>query len=150
VYLGPFKILVGIYASSRVILPMTKQLNTKIARQQNKLVLLEERIRVLMSQRVTEEEKLAALIAQHVPQSHTTKNPVVLGGGQPFQGSQMVIVEKHKSDGTLDFSAPQPPEAMTFDGLYALYSKESDDPGNWVNLKAWLESKGWIVRAKTW
>jgi hypothetical protein len=128
-------------------------LEKRVTAKKARISRLDQRIGELMSQRVTEEETLAALIAQQrpPPAPGTTKNPVVTGGGQPFQGSQMVILEKRTSDGTLDFSQPQPPtEAMTFDGLYALYFRESDDSGSWENLRAWLDSKGWVVRAKTW
>lgn len=124
-----------------------------IAYQKARIARIDARIGTLMSQRVTEEETLAALLAKHhpPPDPGMSKNPVVLDGGQPFQGSQKVVVEKRKPDGSLDFSPPQPPtEAMTFDALYALYFRESDDPGNWGNLRAWLDSKGWVVRAKTW
>ena len=123
-----------------------------IAYQKARIARIDARIGHLMSQRVTEEETLATLMTDHRPESHTTKNPIVLGGGQPFQGNQKVVVEKRNTKtGKLDFTAPQPPtEAMTFDALYALYFKESDDPGKWGNLRAWLDSKGWVVRAKTW
>jgi hypothetical protein len=86
---------------------------------------------------------------------------------QPFRGAQVVVVEKRKPDGSLDFSAPQPPTArctqhsrcehdaspgeMTFDHLYQVFFREvPDQDGSWDNLNAWLTSKGWTVRAKTW
>lgn len=86
---------------------------------------------------------------------------------QPFQGTQMVVVEKRKADGSLDFSEPQPPTmpcecarncqhraspgVMSFDTLYRLFFRAiPDGGGSWDQLKAWLDSKGWAVRAKTW
>ena len=88
--------------------------------------------------------------------------------GQPFRGTQMVIVEKRDADGTLDVRGePQPPSVrcsmhrncehdaspgvMTFDHLYQLYFRAvPDGTGTWDNLRAWLDSRGWRVRAKTW
>lgn len=72
---------------------------------------------------------------------------------QPFRGSQKVILEKRHADGALDFSEPQPPTApLTFDGLYHLYflANAKVESGTWEGLNAWLASKGWTVRAKTW
>jgi hypothetical protein len=78
---------------------------------------------------------------------------VVMNLTQPFTGSQVVILEKRTSDGALDFSGEQAPTApMTFDALYRLYfrANPSVESGTWDGLKAWLDSKGWRVRAKTW
>jgi hypothetical protein len=82
---------------------------------------------------------------------------------QPFQGSQMVVIEKRKEDGSLDFSGEQPPawycpmcdgvgkSAFTFDKVYEFYFQDNPDGvGSWEALKAWLDSKGWKIRAKTW
>lgn len=131
---------------------MTKPKTTEklIAYQRARIARIDARIGSLMSQRVTEEETLATLIGQGNPAKRTC-NPVVIGGGQPFQGSQVVLLEKRTPQGQLDFSGLQPPTApMTFDDLYKLYFRESTDPGTWGNLRAWLDSKGWVVRAKTW
>jgi hypothetical protein len=128
--------------------PTPKQVARSINNQKAKIARIDARIGALMSQRVTEEEKLADLWNKQV----LTRNPVVTGGGQPFQGSQLVVIEKRTPDGKLDFSLPQPSaDPMTFDGLYALFFREDKDaPGSWDALRAWLDSKGWIVRAKTW
>jgi hypothetical protein len=87
---------------------------------------------------------------------------------QPFQSRQVVILEKRKADGTLDFSEPQPPTVrrkcghsegpgvMTFEEVYKLYFREvpatvaSGWSASWEELKAWLDGKGWCIRAKTW
>lgn len=72
---------------------------------------------------------------------------------QPFRGDQVVVIEKRKEDGSLDFTPPQPPvQGMRFDRVYDLYFKEvsQGDSATWEQLAAWLKSKGWTVRAKTW
>ena len=71
---------------------------------------------------------------------------------QPFTGRQKIIIEKRHSDGSLDFSNPQPPsQPMTFDALYDMYfATEPSGVGAWESLSAWLKSRGWIIRAKTW
>jgi hypothetical protein len=109
---------------------------------------LDERIGALMSQRADLEEELADLL----PKSNGTFNPVVAHGGQPFTGSQRVILEKRTPEGMLDRSEPQAPSgSMTFDELYqAFFRNEPTMEGTWANLRAWLESKHWVVRAKTW
>jgi hypothetical protein len=85
--------------------------------------------------------------------------------GQPFQGHQKVVIEKFTPDGKPDFSAPQPPHQIhggthkgfdltrdiTFDDVYQMFFREDKEAvGSWENLKAWLDSKGWVIRAKTW
>lgn len=131
-----------------------KTIDQLIDDQRAKISQIDSMILSLTSQKMTEEVTLATLTTQRALDEVHSKprgNPVVLGGGQPFPGSQMVIVEKRNSQGQLDFNGPQPPtEPMTFDDLYQLYFKESKDPGNWGNLRAWLDSKQWVVRAKTW
>lgn len=117
----------------------------RISSKRAKIRSLDERIGVLMAQRADVEEELADLLPKSL-----IGNPEVTGA-QPFQGSQIVVLEKRTSEGKIDFSEPQPPvEAMTFDALYALYFRESTGPGIWYALREWLESKGWVVRAKTW
>lgn len=83
---------------------------------------------------------------------------------QPFQGRQQIIIERRHPDGSLDFRGePQPPTVrhacghhdespgVTFDRLYELYFREvPDGVGSWEALSAWLKSKGWTIRAKTW
>lgn len=73
---------------------------------------------------------------------------------QPFQGSQKIVIEKRDADGQLDFSEPQPAEPLpgwTFDDLYVVFFSENRDAkGTWEELKAWLDKKGWTIRAKTW
>lgn len=84
-------------------------------------------------------------------------NPMPEGGGQPFAGSARVILEKRTEDGTLDLSDLQPPlkvhgRDMTFDDVYGLYFREHGEANtcSWGELRAWLDSKGWVVRRKTW
>ncbi len=87
---------------------------------------------------------------------------------QPFQGKQKIIIERRFADGSLDFRGePQPPSihchcghaspgVMTFDQVYDLYFRETANAAdrgitaNWEELDAWLKSKGWSIRAKTW
>jgi hypothetical protein len=126
-------------------------LEKRVTAKKARIARLDQRIGALMSQRVTEEEKLATLLGQQWPAPIT--NPAVTGGGQPFRGSQQVILEKRTPDGKLDFSGEQPPAGgMTFDELWNLYLRTNpkDWDGSWSTLKAWLDSKGWVVRAKTW
>jgi hypothetical protein len=93
-------------------------------------------------------------------------NPTTEHNAQPFRGTQKVILEKRTPEGILDLSDPQPPlkirevdergrgilsRDFTFDDVYAFFFKECQDaPGSWEALRAWLDSKSWIVRAKTW
>lgn len=92
-------------------------------------------------------------------------NPVTENNAQPFIGSQKVILEKRTEEGILDLSDPQPPlkvydvtgrgrgtpRDMTFDDVYRMFFDECPNaPGSWVALRAWLDSRSWIVRAKTW
>lgn len=97
--------------------------------------------------------------------SEASLNPTT-DGGQPFRGTQKVILEKRTPEGTLDFSTPQPPlkihevdgrgrgtlsRDLIFDDVYHMFFKACPDtPGSWEDLRAWLDSKGWVVRAKTW
>lgn len=82
---------------------------------------------------------------------------------QPFQLDQRVVVEKRTADGQLDFSDPQPPlsihgkcpccEGLTFRDVYKIFFKENPDgpaSAGWPELKAWLDERGWTVRARTW
>lgn len=72
---------------------------------------------------------------------------------QPFRGSDKVVIEKRKPNGSLDFSAPQPPKAEAkFDDVYEWYFRAhpSVKSAGWSDLKSWLDSKGWKLRAKTW
>lgn len=131
-------------------------LEKRVTAKRARIARLDQRIGALMSQRVTEEEKLADLLGQKNPPPIPIKNPVVEGGGQPFRGDQQVVLEKRTPDGKLDFSMPQPPTGaaggVTFDELWNLYARTNpkDWCGSWNTLKAWLDSKGWVVRAKTW
>jgi hypothetical protein len=83
-------------------------------------------------------------------------NPVT-DHGQPFTGDQRVILEKRTEEGILDLSDPQPPlkvrgRDLTLDDVYALYFREHAEAGScsWGTLRAWLDSKSWVVRAKIW
>ena len=90
---------------------------------------------------------------------------------QPFQGKQEIILERRTKDGALDFRGEQPPSIrckccghsspgiMTFDQVYDLYFRDQDALGekgdrgtsaSYEQLAAWLDSKGWSIRAKTW
>jgi hypothetical protein len=71
---------------------------------------------------------------------------------QAYTGKQIVVVEKRKSNGALDFSEPQPPiSQISFDGLYQMFFRECKDAvGTWENLRSWLNDKGWSIRPKTW
>lgn len=71
---------------------------------------------------------------------------------QPFRGSQQVVLEKRTAEGKLDFTGEQAPhQPLSFDGVYQLYFKANPSGvGSWENLNAWLKSKGWVMRAKTW
>jgi hypothetical protein len=73
---------------------------------------------------------------------------------QPFQSNQKIVIEKRDEHGKLDLSDPQPPvKSCTFDALYRMFFNANPDPnivGTWENLKAWLDEKGWTIRAKTW
>jgi len=88
---------------------------------------------------------------------------------QPFRGTQQIIVERRFADGTLDLRGePQPPTirrpgcdcaapgVMTFDQLYDLYFRDTENAADrgtsasWEQMDAWLKSKGWTIRAKTW
>jgi hypothetical protein len=73
---------------------------------------------------------------------------------QPFRSDEMVVIERRTADGKLDFTEPQPPcGGMKFDRVYRLYFQANPGSGpsaSWEQLEAWLKSKGWTVRAKTW
>lgn len=134
--------------------PTPNQLARSIELQKVKITSLDARIGVLMSQRVIEEEALADLLAKQNPPT-LIQNPVVDGGGQPFRGSQQVILEKRTPEGKLDFTGEQPPTNIRiFDDVWAIYYARTqpgiDRDGSWDALRAWLNSKGWVVRAKTW
>ena len=71
---------------------------------------------------------------------------------QPFQGGQLVVLEKRAADGTLDFTGEQPPvRGLRFDDVYALFFRANPEGvGSWEALSAWLKLKGWAIRARTW
>ena len=95
-----------------------------------------------------------------------TLNPTTEYNAQPFRGTQRVILEKRTPEGILDLSDPQPPlkirevdgrgrgtlsRDLIFDDVYALFFNACPDaPGSWKALSSWLDSKSWVVRAKTW
>jgi hypothetical protein len=94
-----------------------------------------------------------------------TLNPTVADGAQPFTGYQKVILEKRTPEGILDLSDPQPPlkihdtdgrgrgtpRAVTFNDVYRMFFYDCPDaPGSWEALRAWLDSKSWVVRVMTW
>ena len=87
---------------------------------------------------------------------------------QPFRMAQKIVVERRFSDGTLDLCRePQPPtfhcrycgngsNATTFAKLYTMFFRETKSASirgsssSYEELDAWLKSKGWSIRAKTW
>jgi hypothetical protein len=82
---------------------------------------------------------------------------------QPFRLDQKVVVEKRTADGQLDFSDPQPPlsapgkcphcKGLTFRDVYKMYFTENPTgsaSADWAELKAWLDERHWVVRARTW
>ena len=80
---------------------------------------------------------------------------------QPFRGTDLVVIERRFPDGTLDLRGePQPPiegiRGMTFDKLYDMYFRETENASprgltaTWQELEIWLNKKGWKIRAKTW
>jgi hypothetical protein len=94
-----------------------------------------------------------------------TLNPTTENNAQPFIGRQRVILEKRTPDGILDLSSPQPPlkihdtdgrgrvtpRDFTFDDVYQMmFDDLPNAPGSWEALRAWLDSKSWVVRVKTW
>jgi len=145
---------------------MTQPLARRIAYQKARIERLTGKIGALMSQRADEEEKLAELLdnsSQEVARG--VRNPDVEGTGQPFIATQPVVLEKRTPSGALDFSAPQPPthiqgephkgwdqtRDLTLNDVYDMFFKECPEaPGSWKALRAWLDSKGWVIRAKTW
>lgn len=76
---------------------------------------------------------------------------------QPYRGSEFVILERRKADGSLDFNGEQPPaRPMKFDRVYDMYFRDtanSADRGtaaSYEQLAAWLKQKGWTMRAAPW
>lgn len=137
---------------------MTKPKTTErlIAYQKAKIDRIDARIKDLQAQRDVEETTLAELRTKNGRPEDPSRicNPVVTTGGQPFRGTQQVILEKRDPQtGKLDFTGEQPPTGdMTFDGVWALYTRTNPKEwsGSWETLLAWLNSKGWVVRIKTW
>jgi hypothetical protein len=95
-----------------------------------------------------------------------TLNPTTENHAQPFRCNQKVILEKRTPEGILDLSDPQPPlkvyevdgrgrgtlsRDLILDDIYKMMFNECPDAkGSWDTLRAWLDSKSWVVRAKTW
>jgi hypothetical protein len=128
-----------------------------IAYRKARIARLDARIKDLQAKRDSEESTLAELRTKHGKPNDFTKRtcnpPIGDGLGQPFQGFQQVVLEKRTPQGNLDFTPEQPPTGgMTFDAVWDLYARTNpkDWDGSWATLRAWLDSKGWIVRAKTW
>lgn len=73
---------------------------------------------------------------------------------QPFRLDQKVVVEKRTPEGVLTFSPPQPPaRSMDFREVYDLYFHDTPNgppSAGWPELKAWLDARGWTVRACPW
>lgn len=98
-------------------------------------------------------ELVAHEFATTFAQEHGAGEELAPNVGQPFQGRQTVVIEKRDSSGRLDFSAPQPPRnSATFDEVYEWYFRAvpEGDTASWADLKAWLDERGWVLRAKTW
>lgn len=90
-------------------------------------------------------------------QETPTMNPITTHSAQPFRGSDMVVIEKRDAEGRLILFGPphaQPPaEPMTFDDVYQMYFRATtfDGPSvGWAELRAWLNERGWVIRACTW
>lgn len=94
-----------------------------------------------------------------------TLNPVTENNAQPFSVNQKVILEKRTPEGILDLSSPQPPlkvhdvdgrgrgtpRDLILDDVYKMmFDACPDAQGSWTTLRAWLDSKSWVIRAKTW
>lgn len=66
----------------------------------------------------------------------------------------MLVIEKRDDEGRLLFTEPQPPVGgVTLDEVYQMFWRDPKNDkldGTWENLSAWLDSKGWKLRAKTW
>ena len=123
-----------------------------IAYRKARIARLEVQLATLKGKLRAEEEALEHLQDSLTPEPTTSLNPPV-GIGQPFRGSQRVLLEKRTLRGRLDFTGEQPPPGdMNFDDVYyQLYFKACPTgKGSWEELRAWLDSKGWVVRAKTW
>jgi hypothetical protein len=77
-------------------------------------------------------------------------------GGRESVGDTKVVVEKRHPDGSLDFSEPQPPSEWihgVWDSqIHKMYFREHPEKETmaWDDYFAWLKSKGWHVRKKTW
>lgn len=74
---------------------------------------------------------------------------------QPYRGSEVVVVEARHADGSLNVQDDTVPRewirGITFDALYSAFFRANPEAvGTWESLSAWLKSKGWSIRAKTW
>jgi hypothetical protein len=71
---------------------------------------------------------------------------------QPFDGTDIVVLEARHAGGSLRFDCEQTPHRpMTFDAVYRLFFRDNPDAvGTWENLSAWLAGKSWSIRRKTW
>ena len=118
-----------------------------------KIARLDARIKDLQAKRDVEEATLDELRAKHgKPNDFTQRIHNPKGEGQPFSGPQAVVLEKRCPFGNLNFTPEQPPtHTLTFSEVHALHlTAVPTGDGSWTSLRAWLDSKGWIVRAKTW
>lgn len=68
-----------------------------------------------------------------------------------------LIVEKRHEDGSLDFSEPQPPSWMQYDGVsadrlcdYWFRHNPGAERVSQDTVIRWFMEKGWQIRAKTW
>lgn len=124
-----------------------------VAYRKARIARLEVQLAILKGKLRAEEEALEHLRNSLTPEPTTSKNPITEHGAQPFRGNQKVILEKRTLRGKLDFTGEQPPTGdMDFDDVYyKIYFKlNPTGKGTWEELRAWLDSKGWVVRAKTW
>lgn len=73
---------------------------------------------------------------------------------QPFRGDQVLVIEARDPEGRLKLRVPQPPSGyVTLDEVYQMFWRDPKNDqldGTWENLSAWLDSKNWKLRAKTW
>lgn len=76
---------------------------------------------------------------------------------QPFRGDERIIVEARDENGRLRFDVEQPPTKFLNTDLDTLYRQGmwqdpafKDAVGSAENLRKWLKSKSWTIRARYW
>jgi hypothetical protein len=155
--------------ANRITLQKNKvsKLTEKIGQLMSQRALEEEKLADLLNRQSPPAQDAPGRILFSIPlrPEGSGMNPDTTDGGQPFRGEQKVVLEKRTPDGKLDFTGEQPPTQidggthkgfdltrdLTFDDVYQMFFHEDKEAvGSWDNLRAWLDSKGWVIRAKTW